>query len=165
MPSSSPNQPGANDRQFAQQFLSAYQAAQIADCVFCKIISGHIPSFKVYEDDAVMAFLDIKPVNPGHTLVVPKKHSSGFHDADPETLSRLILATQKVANAIAAAMGTSGFNLEENNGSIAGQVIPHLHFHVVPRRPDDGLKHWPGSPYGEGEIAAIQEKIRSALAS
>jgi len=117
----------------------------------------------VYEDDDVVAFLDIKPVNPGHTLVVPKKHSLGFHDADPETLKHLILSTQNIARAITAATGTAGFNLEENNGSVAGQVVPHLHFHIVPRRPDDGLKHWPGTPYAEGEIERVQEKILAAF--
>jgi histidine triad (HIT) family protein len=135
----------------------------MTDCLFCRIVNGEIPSFRIYEDDAVIAFLDIKPVNPGHVLVVPKKHSDGFHDADPETLKRLIVAAQKVANGVATAMGTTGFNLEENNGAIAGQVIPHLHLHVVPRRADDGLKHWPGTPYQEGEIANVQERLTQAI--
>lgn len=133
------------------------------DCLFCKIAAKEIPSSVVYEDDATIVFLDIKPVNPGHVLVVPKKHSEGFHDADPETLMRLILTTQKIANAVSSAIGTTGFNLEENNGSIAGQVIPHLHFHVVPRRPDDGLKHWRGTPYAEGEAEEVAGKIRNVL--
>lgn len=140
-----------------------FEKAKRADCLFCKIISGEIPSFRVYEDDAVLAFLDIKPVNPGHVIVVPKKHSEGFHDADEETLKRLIVATQKVANGVANAMETPGFNIEENNGTIAGQVIQHLHFHIVPRRPDDGLRHWPGTAYAEGAVAAVQEKIKKAL--
>lgn len=135
----------------------------MTDCLFCKIVAKEIPSAVVYEDDAVVAFLDIKPVNPGHTLVVPKTHSDGFHDADPETLKKLILVTQKIANAVASAMGTTGFNLEENNGAIAGQVIPHLHFHIVPRRPDDGLKHWPGTAYAEGEPAKVAALIKERL--
>lgn len=133
------------------------------DCLFCKITAKQIPSSAVYEDEDMYAFLDIKPVNPGHVLVVPKKHSEGFHDADEETLKRLIVVTQKIARAVTAAMGTTGFNLEQNNGAIAGQVIPHLHFHIVPRRPDDGLKHWPGTSYAEGEADAVAEKIRGAL--
>ncbi len=136
----------------------------MTDCLFCKIIAKEIPSAIVYEDDAAIAFLDIKPVNPGHTLVVPKKHSDGFHDAEPETLKHLILVTRKIANAVASAMGTTGFNLEENNGAIAGQVIPHLHFHVVPRRADDGLRHWPGKSYEEGEMTKTQEKIQTSMA-
>lgn len=133
------------------------------DCLFCRIIAREIPSQGVYEDDSVYAFLDINPVNPGHVLVVPKKHSDGFHDADTETLERLIVATQKVALAVMKAMSTDGFNLEENNGAIAGQVIPHLHFHVVPRRPDDGLKHWPGTPYAADEAGTVAKRIREAL--
>ncbi len=135
----------------------------MSDCLFCKIISKELPSSVVYEDDDVLAFLDIKPTNPGHTLVVPKKHSDGFHDAYPETLQKLIVATQKIANAVAQAMGTTGFNLEENNGAIAGQVIPHLHLHIIPRRPEDGLKHWPGSSYPEGEKEDVAERIRKVL--
>lgn len=133
------------------------------NCLFCKIIAKEIPSAVVYEDDDILAFLDIKPVNPGHTLVVPKTHSDGFHDANPETLKTLILVTQEIANAVALAMGTTGFNLEENNGAIAGQVIPHLHLHVVPRRPDDGLKHWPGTAYAEGESEKVAALIKARL--
>lgn len=163
MPSSS-NDPQTTNEPSDPTFTELFAKAQAANCLFCKIVAGEIPSFKVYEDDAIVAFLDIKPVNPGHVLVVPKKHSEGFHDADPETLKSLVLVTQKIANAVTGAMETSGFNLEENNGTIAGQVIPHLHLHVVPRRPDDGLKHWPGTTYAEGEIASVQEKIKEHLA-
>ncbi len=110
------------------------------------------------------AFLDIKPVNPGHTLVVPKKHSAGFHDADPEVLEELIVAMQKIARAVQSGLDATGFNLEQNEGSVAGQVVPHLHFHIIPRRADDGLKHWPGTPYASNEEAMVMaEKIKSAL--
>ena len=135
----------------------------MSNCLFCKIIAKEIPSSTVYEDDDIIAFLDIKPTNPGHTLVVPKKHSDGFHDADPVTLQKLIVATQKVANAVANALHTTGFNLEQNNGAIAGQVIPHLHFHIIPRRLDDGFRHWPGTPYAEGVMHEVSEKIRGML--
>lgn len=135
----------------------------MTDCLFCKIVAKEIPSKGVYEDEHVYAFLDIKPVNPGHVLVVPKAHSGGFLDADPEVLKRLVLATKTVAAAVVKALGTDGFNIEENNGAIAGQVIPHLHFHVVPRRPDDGLKHWPGTPYEAGKDEEVAAKIRAAL--
>jgi histidine triad (HIT) family protein len=133
------------------------------DCLFCKISAKQIPSMPVYEDDAVYAFLDIHPVNPGHVLVVPKKHSSGLHDADAETLHRVIEAVQKVAKAVMEALGTDGFNIEENNGTIAGQVIPHLHFHIVPRRQDDGLKHWPGHAYAEGEAEQVAKRVRAMI--
>jgi histidine triad (HIT) family protein len=135
----------------------------MTDCLFCKIIAKEIPSHGVYEDDHVYAFLDIKPVNPGHTLVVPKKHSEEFLSADEEVLKKLIVAMQKVAKGVVMAMRAPGFNLEQNNGAVAGQVVPHLHFHIVPRSPDDGLKHWPGKPYMQGKDAEVAEKIRKSI--
>jgi histidine triad (HIT) family protein len=133
------------------------------DCLFCKIIKGEIPASKVYEDENVLAFLDIHPVNSGHTLIVPKKHSEGLLDADDEVLSQMVVVTKKVAAAILRSLGYEAFNLEQNNGPIAGQVIPHLHWHIVPRRADDGLKHWPGKEYGEGEANDVAVKIRSEI--
>lgn len=135
----------------------------MADCLFCRIISKELPAAIVYEDDHVIGFLDIKPVNPGHTLVVPKKHSEGFHDADAGSLQELIIATQRIARGLIAAGICEAFNLEENNGAIAGQVIPHLHLHIVPRRVDDGLKHWPGTPYAEGEMDRVAASIRAQI--
>ncbi len=133
------------------------------DCLFCKIIKGEIPSVKVYEDDSVLAFLDIHPVNPGHTLIVPKIHSEGLLDADDKVLEQMIVATKKVAVAILQGLGYEAFNLEQNNGPIAGQVIPHLHWHIVPRSADDGLKHWPGKAYAEGEVEEIAKKIKGKI--
>ena len=134
------------------------------DCLFCKIAAKEIPSTPVYEDDDVYAFLDIKPVNPGHVLVVPKKHFAGFLDAEPATISLWMQATQKIAHAMKAGLGLDGFNLEENDGAVAGQVIPHLHIHIVPRRADDGLRHWPGQAYASAEDAyAVAEKIRKSF--
>lgn len=136
----------------------------MTDCLFCKIISKEIPSTPVYEDDDVYAFLDIKPVNQGHVLVVPKKHCSGFLDCGADMLPKWIVATQKIAKAMKQGLGLEGLNLEQNEGAIAGQVIPHLHIHIVPRQPDDGLKHWPGHPYASsGEAEAVADKIRAAL--
>lgn len=133
------------------------------DCVFCKIIKGEIPAAKVYEDDNVLAFLDIHPVNSGHTLIVPKIHSEGLLDADDEVLSQMIVATKKIAAAILRGLDYEAFNLEQNNGPIAGQVIPHLHWHIVPRKVDDGLKHWPGKEYAEGETQNIANRIKEKL--
>jgi histidine triad (HIT) family protein len=133
------------------------------DCLFCKIIAKQLPSASVYEDDDVYAFLDIHPVNPGHVLIVPKQHVDDFLSSDPAMLSKLIQATQKIARAVVAATGTIGFNLEENNGAIAGQMIRHLHLHIIPRRADDGLKHWPGMAYEEGKDVEIAQKIQAAL--
>lgn len=135
----------------------------MSDCIFCKIINNEIPSQKVYEDDYVIAFLDINPVNPGHTLVVPKSHQEDVLHADEETLKELIVATKKVADAILKALGYKGFNIEVNNGSVAGQIVGHLHFHIVPRRQDDGLRHWPGKSYQSAQMQEVARKIKKQL--
>jgi len=132
-------------------------------CVFCKIIKNEIPSQKVYEDAFVTAFLDINPVNPGHTLVVPNNHVADMQSASNEDLSRMIIATKKVAKGILKALDYKAFNLEMNNGAIAGQVVNHLHFHIVPRTEDDGLTHWPGQQYKEGEMDDVADKIKKVL--
>ena len=133
------------------------------DCLFCKIINKEIPSQIVYEDDKVVAFLDIDPVNPGHLLVVPKDHSTTLVQATDEDLIALTLAVKKLAPAVCTAVACDGWNLEVNNGNAAGQLVDHTHWHIVPRHKDDGLRHWPGHPYAEGEAAAVAEKIRRAL--
>ena len=131
------------------------------ECIFCKIISSDIPSTQVYEDNEVLAFLDITPVNPGHTLVVPKKHSTNVLDADNETLAILFPVVKRVANAVRKGMGAEGINIHINNGSAAGQVVPHLHIHVIPRYANDGLHLWKGDEKKYSEDAAQQ--IKDAL--
>lgn len=133
------------------------------DCIFCKIIRGELPSVKVYEDEKILAFLDISPVNPGHTLVVPKEHFENILDTPEETLSELITAVKKLAPAVMKGSGAPAFNLGVNNGSEAGQVVQHTHFHVMPRYQGDGYKLWGSKPYGAGEMENIGEKIRENL--
>lgn len=133
------------------------------DCIFCKIIKGELPSSKVYEDEHVIAFLDIHPVRPGHTLVVPKVHCSNMLDCDDEVFAHMMKATQKVARAVSAATGAEGFNLGINNGKAAGQIIFHLHLHVIPRSSDDGLRLWGSQEYQEGQMQSIAEKIRALI--
>lgn len=134
------------------------------DTLFTKIIRGEIPSVKIYEDEHVFAFLDISPVNPGHTLVVPKKPCAGLLDCEPDVLAELIKAVQKVARAVKEATGAEGINIHQNEGAAAGQKVFHLHFHVIPRFERDGLKHWPGTPYASDEAShALAERIRAAL--
>ena len=133
------------------------------DCIFCKIVRSEIPSEKIYEDADTLAFLDILPSNPGHTLVIPKKHSENLYDIDDHSLAAVIRSAQKVAKAVKKAVGADGINLAMNNESAAGQIIFHPHFHVIPRFKEDGYKHWGKKPYKEGEAKAVSEKIRSAL--
>ncbi|MFC1598744.1 HIT family protein [Patescibacteria group bacterium] len=134
------------------------------DCIFCKIGAGEMESTKLYETDNVVAILDINPVNPGHTLIVPKKHSVNLLDADEAVLSEMMVVTKKVAQAIVDAFEEyDGFNLNSNNGRIAGQVIPHMHWHIVPRKLNDGLQLWPGKEYKEGEREQLADLIKSKL--
>ncbi len=134
------------------------------NCLFCKIIAKEIPSTPVYEDDHVYAFLDIHPVHPGHVLVVPTQHTSGFLEADPSLLDAWIRGAQKIARAVKIGTGADGINLLQNEGAVAGQVIPHLHLHIIPRFANDGLRHWPSQEYAsEEEKKALAEKIRMAL--
>jgi histidine triad (HIT) family protein len=134
------------------------------DCIFCKIVAGDIPSERVYEDSDVIAFLDINPIAPGHTLVVPKTHCTDLLDATPETLDAVMRAAQNVAPAVLAATDGEGFNFFQFNGRCAGQEVFHLHFHIIPRRSDDDVSYrWTQGSYGDGEMAALGERVRDAL--
>lgn len=133
------------------------------DCLFCKIINGHIPSSKVYEDEHVYAFLDISPVNIGHTLVIPKKHVKNLYEMDDETTQQVFTAVKNLAEPIKRAVHADGINLEMNNDAVAGQVIFHAHVHIVPRFETDGFKHWKGTPYKEGQMQDVLKKIQSQL--
>lgn len=130
-------------------------------CVFCKIINNEIPSDKVYEDDKTLAFLDIAPVTAGHVLVIPKKHYENISDIPEEELGDLMRTVKRIAVMLEDKLGIFDCNVNENNGALAGQVVPHLHFHVIPRRSDDGLKLWPGHSYQNGEKEELLKKLLS----
>lgn len=130
------------------------------DCIFCKIINGELPSYKVYEDDEILAFLDIGPVNYGHTLVIPKKHFLNIEDVDEETLCKIAKIVKKTGLALKTGLGAEGYNLTVNNDPVAGQIVPHLHFHVIPRSAGDNLPNWPQGKYGENEAEDVLKKIK-----
>jgi histidine triad (HIT) family protein len=137
-----------------------------ADCIFCKIVAGDIPSERVYEDDQVVAFLDIHPIAPGHTLVVPRAHHADLLGTPPELLAVLLRAAQQVAPALMRAVGAEGFNFFQFNGACSGQEVFHIHFHIIPRRPGDGVSYqWRQGKYREGEMATLGAKVRRALGS
>ena len=131
------------------------------DCVFCKIIQGEIPSTKVYEDENTVAFLDINPVNKGHTLVVPRSHHETIEETPEKVLSSAIAVVKKVI--IALDKLNEGTNVGINNKAAAGQLVPHVHFHVIPRNKGDGLKHWGSKKYEKGEAEAVADKIKRLL--
>ena len=134
------------------------------DCVFCKMVAGQIPVIKIYEDEVVLAFLDIGPVSDGHTLVIPKQHFEKLHDCPAELLGRVSSRLGKIAKAVAAGMNSDGYNVLCNNGRSAGQLVEHLHFHIIPRNTGDGVfNRWPAYKYEEGKIEGIATKIRENL--
>lgn len=110
----------------------------MSDCIFCKIAEKKIPVHKVYEDKDCFAFLDVKPHAKGHTVVVPKEHAVFISDLDHKNCSNLILAVKKTIEIIKEKLHPDGFNVGWNSGSAAGQVVPHLHLHIIPRWQDDG---------------------------
>lgn len=132
-------------------------------CIFCKIINGELPSYKVYENDNTLAFLDINPVNPGHTLVVPKKHAHNIFDISPEDWAAVTETARVLSIAIEKALEADGVNIAMNNREHAGQVVDHPHLHIIPRFKGDGLKLMPQRKYGADEAEPVAEKIRAAL--
>ena len=131
-----------------------------SNCIFCRIIAGEIPSEKVYEDDSVMAFLDIKPVSRGHVLVIPKNHSADLLSADNETLKDLMPKVKQISQAVMKAVNAQGINVSTNNGAAAGQIIFHLHFHLIPRYSKDGLPPWPHHEVELKTRTELAEKIK-----
>lgn len=138
----------------------------MAETVFSKIIAREIPADIIYEDDHVLAFLDITPVQPGHTLVVPKTESLNLLHISDESWGKVMETVRMLAPAIMKATGASGINLMMNNNEAAGQVVMHTHVHLIPRFTDDGLKLWHGAPYESPEAAKrMAEKIKGSLNS
>jgi histidine triad (HIT) family protein len=138
-------------------------ASYDANNVFAKILRGEIPSARVYEDDDVVAFMDVMPQGTGHTLVVPKAASRNLLDADPATLARLIAAVQKVARGAKTAFAADGVTVMQFNEPAAGQSVFHLHFHVVPRFDGTPLKPHSGKMEDRAVIEANAAKLRKAL--
>lgn len=132
-------------------------------CIFCKIVRGEIPGEKVYEDDRLLAFLDIAPVNPGHTLVVPKSHHATFAEVPPELAAHIARKIQVISEAAKKAVNADGHNISVSTGKAAGQVVFHCHFHIIPRFMNDGLHLFPHGKYKGTEISDVAEKIRNVL--
>jgi len=134
------------------------------ECIFCKIVAGAIPCTKVYEDAHVLSFLDIGPISPGHTLLVPKKHYGAIMEMPAGEVAALFKPVAALAAAVRTAVGAEGINVLQNNGPTAGQVVPHLHIHLIPRWPDDGLGfRWPAREADVAVLARQAEAIRALL--
>lgn len=135
------------------------------DCLFCKIITGAIPSEKVFEDAEVVAFLDIHPVGKGHLLVIPKVHAEDMFDLSEDAYTTLMQRVHMLAPLVKKVTGADGINIGMNNGAAAGQLVFHAHIHIIPRFTGDGHKHWGAVAYEEGEQTLMAEKMRNAIAS
>ena len=135
-----------------------------ANCIFCKIVAGQIPGVKLLEDETTIAFMDINPVNPGHALSVAKGHWPTVDVIPAEVLAAVAKTAQRVARAVIGELNPHGVNLLQANGEGAGQSVPHLHIHVMPRRPNDGVAlNWDYKPGDKAEIEAIYKRLKAAL--
>ena len=137
------------------------------DCIFCKIVKGEIPSFKVYEDDKVFAFEDINPISPGHTLIIPKKHARDLWEVSAGDLAAIHHASRKVGLALRKALNPVGIALLQLNGRGVNQVVMHYHLHLVPRTgeesPELPITTWALIEGDMEAIGRIAEKIAGAI--
>ena len=134
------------------------------DTIFMKIIRREAPAEIVYEDNDTLAFLSTGPNTPGHTLVIPKKPFRNIFDIDDERLAAVMRTVRKVAPAVRDAVGAKGVHINSNHEPEAGQVVFHLHFHIIPRHTREEFEFWPHGEYQEGEAQAVGAQIREQLA-
>ena len=133
-------------------------------CIFCKIVAGQIPCFKLLEDEHTIGFMDINPVNPGHALSVAKGHWPMVDTIPADVMAAVAKSAQRIAKAQKAVLDLAGINLLHANGPGAGQSVPHLHIHCLPRRAGDDLKfNWDYKPGDMAAVKAIFEKLKAAL--
>ena len=134
------------------------------NCIFCRIVAGEIPCATVLETDEALALLDIGPVAPGHVLLVPKRHVVKLDDMNASQAGAVLRHLPALGRAVRAATGCEGYNILQNNGRCAHQVVMHVHFHVIPRNPGDAFEfNWPAGKYPDGELEKMQAAIRTAL--
>lgn len=133
------------------------------ECIFCKIVRGEIPALKVFENDIVLAFLDIQPINPGHTLIIPKEHHENILMTPDVVMSEVVRQVKVVAQAAMDAVGAPAFNLGVNTGREAGQVVMHTHVHVMPRFANDGHTHWLKRDVSAEEMERVARVMREKL--
>ena len=134
------------------------------DCVFCKIVAGDIPSHGVLRTDSCLAFLDVGPLADGHLLLIPLEHYRRLEDMSAEMVADLCGRLPELGRAVVRVAGADGYNVLQNNGRVAGQVVEHVHFHLIPRRADDGLGYrWLPKSYPQGRAEQLRDQLRAAL--
>lgn len=134
----------------------------MADSIFTRIVKGEIPCHRVYESAHVLSFLDLNPLAEGHTLVIPKRQVERLEQLTPEEAAELGQALLMVARRVLAATGAADYNVLQNNGPLSGQVVPHVHFHIIPRQANDGLGYrWLAKPADQAQLAALAAKMQA----
>jgi histidine triad (HIT) family protein len=142
-----------------------YNSASVSekDCIFCRIVAGTLPSHRVYEDDRHVAFLDINPFSPGHTLVCPKRHGETLWDMDQNEIAEAFTVASKVSMGVVAAMDADGFRIMQNNGEAANQAVAHLHIHVIPHKLEEKGK-FTRLKMSDEEMVRVADAIRTEIA-
>ncbi len=137
-----------------------------SDTIFDKILDGEIPCYRVYEDDLVLAFLDVGPLSPGHTLVIPKERRAFLHELSDESAAAIGRVLPRLSRAVMQATGCESYNILQNNGAAAHQAVMHVHFHIIPKTSDGGLGvGWPAGSLDEAQAQQLVVEIRAALKS
>ena len=135
-----------------------------ASCIFCRIGKGEIPSMKVFEDDATLAFLDINPLAEGHLLIIPKVHRERLEEMSPDEVAAVTRHLPRLGRAVMAATGAQAYNVLQNNGAAAQQSVGHVHFHIIPRREGDSVGYrWPAGSYPAGRGEELRKAVIAAL--
>ena len=131
------------------------------DCIFCKIAAGEIPSRKIYEDNDLIAIMDLSPTSKGHSLIIPKEHYTNIYDIDEEIAGKVMKTAKKLATKMTVALNCDGFNLLQNNGETAGQIMFHFHMHLIPRYKDadNNMLKFTSVSFSDEEMDAIREQI------
>jgi histidine triad (HIT) family protein len=133
----------------------------VRECIFCAIVAGKMPCYKIYEDSKAIAFLDINPASKGHCLVVPKQHFENIFDIPEDVLAGLAAAIKAVAGKIKTELAPAGLTIMQNSGRAAGQIVPHIHFHLIPRNAGDGIViGYKPLKFSEAEWTELQRKLK-----
>ena len=128
------------------------------DCIFCKLAGGVIPTNSIYEDDDFKVILDAAPATKGHALILPKQHADNLYELPDETCSKVMVLAKKLATDMTKKLNCPGFNIVQNNGTVAGQTVMHYHLHLIPRYEDDGQDIlWNPTNPGDDEIKAVRD--------
>ncbi|MDD3172737.1 MAG: HIT family protein [Herbinix sp.] len=136
----------------------------MSNCIFCKIISGEIPSATVYEDNDFKAIMDISPAVKGHVIILPKKHSADLFELEDDSAAKALIVARKIAKAIKEEINCDGINLLQNNGEVAGQTVFHFHIHLIPRYKQDKVEiTWGHETYVDGEAVSLATAIAARI--